>query len=204
MNDGDDLRRHYPATARNRDPILEVLREVLPDEGLVLEVGSGSGEHVMHFAPAFPGVEFQPSDPDPVCLQSIEAWREHTEHPNVRPAVRLDVHEADWGVSGAAAVLCINVVHITPWATTGALMRGAARVLRPGALLYLYGPYKRGGEHTAPSNASFDAYLRDQDPRWGVRDLEQVIAEAEGQGFEHLDTVEMPANNLSVVFHLAG
>jgi SAM-dependent methyltransferase len=198
-----DARLYAPATARNRGPILDVLRRHLPPRGLVLEVASGSGEHVMHFAQAFPDLQFQPSDPDPDARASIDAWRAALALANVRPAIALDATAEPWPVEAADAVLCINMVHIASWAAAEGLVRGAARILPPGGALYLYGPYKRDGRHTAPSNEAFDRSLRAQNPQWGVRDLEAVTAVAEAAGFAEVVTVHMPANNLSLIFRKA-
>ncbi len=193
-----DTRRHAPATARNREPILEVLRRVLPPQGLVLEVASGTGEHAAHFAAALPNLTFQPTDRDAEARASCDAWTRDL--PNVRPALALDAAEEAWPVVTADAVLCINMVHISPWTATLGLMRGAARLLPPGGPLVLYGPYRRSGAHTAPSNAAFDADLRARNPEWGVRDLEAVAEAAAGQGFSAPTLHEMPANNLVLVF----
>lgn len=195
-----DPRRHAPATARNRDPILEVLRGVLPDRGLVLEIASGSGEHAVHFARALPGLAFQPSDPDPDALASIAAWGAESGLPNLRPPLLLDAAATAWPAEAADAILCINMIHISPWRATEGLMAGAARLLAPGAPLILYGPYRRDGVPTAPSNEAFDASLRERDPAWGLRQLEDVAVLAESAGFGPPGVVEMPANNLSVVF----
>ena len=197
-----DTRLHAPATARNREPILEVLRRHLPPRGLVLEVASGSGEHTAHFAPAFPELIFQPSDPDSEARASIDAWAAAFGLANVRPAIVLDATAEAWPIEAADAVLCINMIHIAPWAAAEGLVRGAARVLPPGGVLYLYGPFKRDGCHTAPSNEAFDRSLRLQNPDWGVRDLETVAALAEGHGFARPVIEQMPANNLSLVFRL--
>jgi len=193
-----DLRRHAPAAARNRGPILAVLRDWLPAEGLVLEVASGSGEHAVHFAAALPGLVFQPSDPDPSALASIDAWAAGMA--NIRPAVRLDAAAAEWAVGAVDAVVCINMIHIAPWAAAEGLVRGAAARLAAGAPLVLYGPYRVGGAHTAPSNAAFDAALRARDPAWGVRELEAVSALAAAEGFGPPELREMPANNLMLRF----
>ncbi len=204
---------HAPATERNREPILDVLRRHLPKRGLVLEIASGSGEHVVHFAAALgPELVFQPSDPDGPARASIDAWVSSTGLVNVRPAIALDASKKDWPIAQADAIVCINMIHISPWAATIGLMRGAARVLhasvRPGVrvadkVLYLYGPYKREGRHTAPSNEAFDARLRERNPLWGVRDLEAVSALAAEHGFGPPVIETMPANNLSVIFRLA-
>lgn len=194
------MKREAPAAARNRQPILEVLRTRLPASGLVLEIASGSGEHAVHFAAALPGLVFQPSDPDAGARASIDAWAEDSGLSNLRPALALDAAAADWPVTAADAVLCCNMIHISPWTSAVGLVRGAARILRPGGLLYLYGPYRRDGRHTAPSNEAFDADLRRRNPAWGVRDLEAVAVLAAEGGFAAPEVLEMPANNLSVVF----
>jgi SAM-dependent methyltransferase len=191
---------HAPATARNRDPILAVLRRVLPAAGTVLDIASGTGEHAAYFAPRFPALVWQPSDRDPANLPAIAGWAAASGAANLRPPLALDVGQDDWGIDAAAAILCINMIHIAPWPAAEALMAGAARRLPPGAPLYLYGPYKRDGAHTAPSNAAFDADLRRRDPAWGVRDLDDVTRLAALSGLELDEVVAMPANNLSVIF----
>jgi SAM-dependent methyltransferase len=196
----NDARRYAPATERNRDAILAVLERHLPARGLVLELASGSGEHVVHFAAALPGLVFQPSDPDAPSRASIDAWAATTGLGNLRPSIALDATAARWPVEAADAVLCINMIHIAPWAAASGLMRGAARILEPGGILYLYGPYKRAGRHTAPSNDAFDRSLRARNPAWGVRDLEAVAALAEAAGFAAPLVEPMPANNLSLIF----
>jgi SAM-dependent methyltransferase len=195
-----DDRRHAPHTLRNADPILEVLRDVLPASGLVLEVASGSGEHAVHFARALPHLQWQPSDPDPAALASIAAWRDEAGLPNLLEPVRLDAAAPDWPVDRADALVCINMVHISPWAATLGLLASAGRLLAPKGPLYLYGAYRREGVPTAPSNEAFDQSLRSRNPDWRLRDLETVIAAAEQQGLALDQIVEMPANNLSVVF----
>ena len=192
-------KRHAPATERNRDAILAVLRDELPSSGLVLEVASGSGQHVVHFAATLPALDWQPSDPDPAALVSIESWRQEVGLPNVRPPLRLDA-SADWPVERADAILCVNMVHISPWEATLGLMKGAGAVLPPGGLLYLYGPYLRENVETAPSNLAFDASLKARDPQWGLRRVEDVIAAATGEGLVFRRLLEMPANNLSLIF----
>ena len=177
-----------------------MLRTILPERGLVIEVASGTGEHILHFAREFPDLVWQPSDLDPAALRSIEAWRGTAGPLNLRPPILLDARDAGWPLAEADAVLAINMVHISPWAATRGLLRGAGRLLPAGAPLYLYGAYRQAGVETAPSNEAFDAALRARDPEWGVRHLDDVIAEAEPHGLR-LDTiVPMPANNLSVVF----
>ena len=195
-----DRRLEYPATARNRDAILDVLRGVLPASGLVLEIASGSGEHVMHFARAFPDLTFQPSDPEDAALQSIAAWTQDSSLANIRPPVVLDATLAQWPVNAADAILCINMIHIAPWRASEGLFRGAAGLLGAGAPLYLYGPYRRADVMTAPSNEAFDESLKSRNPEWGLRDLETVAALARDNGFSGPVVTEMPANNLSVVF----
>lgn len=197
-----DPRRFAPATQRNREPLLAVLRRVLPASGTVLEVASGSGEHAVYFASQLPGLVWQPSDGDADARASITAWTAHERCVNVLGPIALDA-SSDWLVD-ADAVLCVNMVHIAPWSACEGLMRGAARSLDAGAPLVMYGPFKVGGEHTAPSNAAFDADLRRRDERWGVRDLEAVVAEAAARGLDHEETVAMPANNLTLVFRRRG
>jgi SAM-dependent methyltransferase len=190
----------WPAPERNKEPILEVLRRVLPERGTVLEIASGTGQHVVHFAAALPGLAWQPSDPGPRHRASIAARLEAARLPNVAPPLDLDVRLHPWPVSHADALVCINMIHIAPWEATLALLAGGAEVLAGGGLLYLYGPFRREGRHTAPSNEAFDEGLRQQDPAWGVRNLEDVVEAAERQGFGLEQVVPMPANNLSVLF----
>lgn len=196
----EDARRFAPAVARNKAPITEILARHLPPTGLVLEIASGSGEHALHFAAHFPALNFQPSDPDAAALASIAAWREEARLPNLLPPLMLDVMADAWPIQTADAVLCINMIHIAPWEATAALLQGAARILPPGAMLFLYGPFKQGGHHTASSNMEFDESLRAQDSRWGVRDLEAVAHRASAAGFAAPIVEIMPANNLSVIF----
>ncbi len=198
----EDVRQFAPAAARNRDPIWSVLQPQLPETGLVLEVASGSGEHAVHFAQrSGAGLVFQPSDPDPQARASIDAWTAATGLDNIRPALALDATAELWPIAHADAVLCFNMIHIAPWEAAIGLVHGAARVLSRGGLLFLYGPFKRDGRHTAPSNAAFDRdFLRVRNSAWGVRDLEAVAALAAAQGFGTPDVLEMPANNLSVLF----
>jgi SAM-dependent methyltransferase len=191
---------HAAATERNRGPILEVLRGVLPPTGLVLEIASGTGEHVAFFARAFPALRWQPSDASLPHLASIRAWSAASGADNIAPAVLLDVERAPWPVVQADAILNINMIHISPWSAAEALFQGAARLLPPSGVLFLYGPFKRGGAHTAESNQRFDDRLRGEDPRWGVRDLDDVQALASSVGFQAAEIALMPANNLSLVF----
>ena len=203
MNSTGEARRSSPHVARNTAPIIEVLRGVLPGSRLVLEVASGSGEHAVHFARAFPGLSLQPSDPDPVALRSIEAWQADEALPNLLPPIELDASAADWPMERADAILCINMVHISPWAATQGLLRGAARLLHKGAPLYLYGPYRQKGVETAPSNEAFDLSLKSRSPAWGLRNLEDVADEAGRHGLALRNVIPMPANNLSVIFRKA-
>jgi len=196
-------RHHAAAAARNTGPIVDVLREILPRAGLALEIASGTGQHVVAFAQAFPDIEWQPSDPDATARDSIAAWVAETGLANLRPPLDLDVTETGWQNRVATrldAVVCINMIHISPWRACEGLLAGAGSLLRPDGLLYLYGPYKRDGAHTAPSNAAFDESLRRRDPAWGVRDLADVSAAARRCGMSLENVVSMPANNFSLVF----
>jgi SAM-dependent methyltransferase len=197
-----DERRHAAAAERNREPILEVLRRVLPRSGLVLEVASGTGQHAAHFGAALPELVWQPSEHDPAMLPSIAAWTR--ELANVRPPIALDVSAEPWPVTGPLdAVFNANMIHIAPWPVCLALLRGAARHLTPGGALVLYGPYRIGGRHTADSNDAFDRRLRDTDPSWGVRDLEAVCEAAAVHGLSLEQRFEMPANNQTLLFRSA-
>ncbi len=198
MDAPTDARRFSPSAARNRDPILQALRPRLPAAGLVLEVAGGTGEHCAHLAAALPDLRFQPTDPDPDALASMDAWCGGL--PNVRPALALDAAAADWPVAAADAVLCINMIHIAPWEAAVGLVAGAARVLPVGGVLALYGPYMRGGRHTGPGNVAFDADLRARNSAWGIRGLEEVAALAAAAGFGVPEVMEMPADNLVLVF----
>jgi SAM-dependent methyltransferase len=189
-----------PAAERNKEPILRVLRQVLPASGLVLEIASGTGQHAVHFAAALPRLTWQPSDPDADARASIEAWRAETGLPNILAPLALDVRDHPWPIKQADALICINMVHISPWQATLELMSGAARLLGPNGVVFLYGPYRRLGRHTAPSNEAFDSDLRARNSEWGVRDLEAVADVAASHGLALQQVVEMPANNLSVVF----
>jgi len=195
-----DDRQYAPATLRNREFILDVLRDVLPMTGVILEIASGSGEHIVHFARNLPALVFQPSDPDPNALLSIAAWVSATGVTNVRAPLALDASLSVWPVASVDGIVCINMVHISPWEATVGLIKGAATILPPASPLYLYGPYIREGFATAPSNQAFDRSLRDRNPHWGVRELETVAAVAQSVGFSVPSVTEMPANNLSVVF----
>ncbi len=202
---GEDARRHAPATLRNRDAILAAIAPLLPAEGLLLEVASGSGEHAAYMAPRLPpGLIWQPSDADPQALAGIDAHAQASGAANLRPALWLDVLARPWPLPRADALLCCNMIHIAPWTAAEALFAGAAALLPAGAPLLLYGPYRRDGLPTAPSNEAFDRSLRQQDPRWGLRALDgEVVPLAAAQGFGLEEVVAMPANNLTVLFRRA-
>ncbi len=192
-------KRHAPATLRNRDAIVAVLADWLPATGTVLEVASGSGEHAVHFAAAFPHLDWQPSDPDPAGLTSIAAWRDEAGLANLAPPLALDASSEGWPVDRADAILCINMVHISPWGATLGLLAGAARLLPAGAPLILYGPYTEPDTPTAESNLAFDASLRTRDASWGLRDIEAVKAAAAAAGLAFAERRAMPANNLMLL-----
>lgn len=195
------LRRSAPAALRNREPIAEVLRDWLPQSGLVLEIASGTGEHAVHFAEAFPELEWQPSDVDNGALESVAAWREASGLPNLRAPIALDAASPDWPLDRADAVLSINMVHISPWSSALGLIAGAARVLPDGGVLILYGPWLKDDIPTAPSNLAFDADLRARNPEWGLRRVED-FADAGRSHFELVETRQMPANNLMLLLRL--
>jgi SAM-dependent methyltransferase len=195
-----DGRLVVSSAERNRGPILKVLERVLPKTGLVLEVASGTGQHVVHFAQALKGLSWQPTDMDAACRRSISAWLATAELANVRRPLDLDVRELPWRVPTLDAIVCLNLIHIAPWSVATALFTGAGLALRETGLLYLYGPYSVQGRHTAPSNAAFDSALRAENPEWGLRDLKEVESLAKEQGFDLAETIEMPANNFSVLF----
>ncbi|MEA5627839.1 DUF938 domain-containing protein [Nostoc sp. UHCC 0251] len=206
-----DARQYAPATDRNREPILEVLSQVLPGSGTILEIASGTGEHAVFLASRLKDYMWLPTDIDPQRRASIIAWTKHLGCNNIYPPLELDVREPVWAVeegtvtqwldtSPITAIVNINMIHISPWSACLGLMAGAGRILKAGGMLYLYGPFKQSGEHTAPSNAAFDESLRAQNPEWGVRNLDDVVAVASGQNFTLKQTYQMPANNLSVVF----
>lgn len=201
-----DARRHAPAAERNREPILGVLRRVLPRQGTVLEIASGTGQHVAHFAAALPGLVFQPSDRTDQDFASILAWCAHAGAANARAPIVLDVTSDPWPatVGTVDAIFSANMIHIAPWEACLGLLRGAGAHLAPGGVLVTYGPYRIGGAHTAPSNEAFDLDLRARDPRWGVRDLDDVARVAAQHGLVLEERVAMPANNLTIAFRRAG
>ena len=196
---GVEVKRYAPATERNRDVIAETLLNVLPAEGVVLEIASGTGEHAVHFAQLFTGLTWQPSDPDPIAIASINAWRGDCAVPNVRSAMLLDA-SADWTIAHADAIVCINMAHISPWAATVGLLRNAARLLPQSAPLFIYGPFRQRDVPLAEGNASFDAALRQQNAEWGLRYVEDITEEARDVGLALDQIIPMPSNNLSLIF----
>lgn len=216
MRRNEDYRQYAPATVRNREPILEVLKTVLPPQGTVLETASGTGEHSLFFASHLPHLKWLPSDPNGESRYSISAWQKFQPTRNLYHPIYLDVSENPWSIETGllpdnmtpqdlenhpiSAILNINMIHISPWEACLGLIAGAKRLLPPDGILYLYGPYKEQDKHTSPSNLSFDQSLKGRNPSWGIRDLEKVIEVAEHEGFTFVKKVQMPANNLSVVF----
>jgi hypothetical protein len=192
-----------PAAARNRDPILAVLRRVLPERGTVLEIASGTGEHAIHMARALPGLIWRPSDPSAEARASIAAWRAHAALPNLEAPIALDAAAPAWPVERADAIVSINMIHIAPWEAGLGLMAGAGRLLAAGRPLVLYGPFNLDGRFTAPSNEAFDASLKARDPRWGIRDVAAVSAAASERGLALAERIDMPANNMMLVFRRA-
>lgn len=193
-------RQLAPAAERNRQPILDVLRRVLPPAGLVLEVASGTGQHSAFFAERLPSLQWQPTDAAPEALQSIGAWVEEAARDNLLPPLELDVRRPEWPLAEADALVCINMIHISPWETTEALFHGASRLLANGSCLVTYGPYRVHGRHTASSNAAFDESLRSRDSRWGVRDIDDLGELGVRTGFTLAERVDMPANNMTLVW----
>lgn len=197
-------KRFSPAAERNRDSILAVLQRIAPDVGHVLEIASGSGQHVEHFARALPGLVFQPTDPSPEARASVDRYVAESGLPNVRPARDVDVLQPDWergvGLALVDVMVCINMIHIAPWEATGRLFDGASRLLAPKAPLLLYGPFKFGGAFLAASNEAFSASLKERDPTWGVRDHDDVVREARERGFDLEELAALPANNHAIVF----
>jgi len=201
-----NARRQAPSAQRNAAAILDVLRQILPKSGTVLEIGSGTGEHARAFAPALAPISWLPSDPDPDQRASIIAWTTDMTGPKPLPPRVIDASSADWDVrpeDNIVAITSANVIHISPWSTTQGLVAGAGRILPPGGVLHFYGPFKRGGVHITDSNAAFDATLRARDSAWGVRDLDDIEALAKDAGLELDQVIDMPSNNYSVVFKRA-
>jgi hypothetical protein len=202
MSSRSDRRIFAASTARNREPILAALRRILPQHAKVLEIASGAGEHAVFIAKAMPTLDWQPSDPDQEARDSIASWMAHEEPANVRPPLAIDVRDETWGVEDRApfdAIISLNMIHIAPWAAALGLLKGAER-LRAGGILFLYGPFLQDGRQTAPSNAAFDASLKARNVEWGVRNLGEICIAAERHGLRLQEIIEMPANNLSVIF----
>lgn len=196
-----DARLYAPSTARNIEPISNLLQPLLPQRGLVLEIASGAGEHITHLAElSNAGLVFQPSDPGDVERASADAWAHVRKLPNVRPAINIDAAAAQWPIDQADVIFCINMIHISLWAATVGLMRNAARILPPGGMLFTYGPYRRDGTHTSDSNAAFDESLRQRNPEWGIRDVGEITDLAQFNGLQAPEIIQMPANNLSLIF----
>jgi hypothetical protein len=189
-----------PSAERNKGPVAEILTRVLPAQGDVLEISSGTGQHVLHFAEAMPYIRWQPTERDADCLKSIASWLAQTPRPNVKAPVYFDVHDEIWPAHDVAAVVCMNMIHIAPPSATDALLRGAGNVIARGGTLFLYGPFRRKGQHTSASNEAFDQLLKSKNPEWGVRNVEDVAERAAGFGLELEQTYDMPANNLAVIF----
>jgi hypothetical protein len=219
MPSSDD-RQFAPATQRNREPILEVLLQVLPPTGTVLEISSGTGEHAVFFAPHLQPRLWIPSDPNPIARASIAAWRQQGAAANLLAPIAIDASDSSWPIEQAElpeglqglnlqqnpieAIVNINMIHIAPWSACLGLFAGARRILPTGGILYLYGPFKQGGQHTAPSNEAFDASLQAQNLAWGVRNLDDVVAVAQAHNFKLTQSIAMPANNFSIVFQAEG
>lgn len=199
-----DARQYADATQRNREPILEVLKNWLAPSSNILEIASGTGEHAVFFAQYFTSCHWIPSDPQPTARASITAWKQHLQVENLALPLDIDVTQTSWHDSVAPkkinVIVNINMIHISPWSACVGLIKGAKEILSSGGILYLYGPYKREGQHTAESNARFDLTLRDRNPQWGIRDLEAVVDIAQEHNFQLQQVIEMPANNLSVIF----
>jgi len=204
MTETSDPKLYHAHVARNREPILAVLKRLLPARALVLEIAGGSGEHAAFFAKSLPSVSWLPTDVDAKALASIAAFRAEAGLPNLLAPVRLDVASQSWPVKRLNAVVCSNLTHISPWAASEGLMAGAGRTLRAGGILYLYGPYKIDGRHTARSNQEFDAWLHEQNAQWGIRDLGEMRELAARHGLTLAETVPMPANNLSIILRREG
>lgn len=194
------MKQTWPAATRNAEPIVQVLRRVLPTPSSVLEIASGTGQHAAHFCQAMPSIQWQPSDQDPDALPSIDAWRRACGAANCLQPLQLDVCDEEWPIKTADSVFCANMIHIAPWRSCLGLLRGASRVLPSRGALILYGPFREADIETAPTNEAFDQSLKSRDPEWGLRNLEDVQAAAEECGLEFDERVQMPANNLMLVF----
>ncbi len=199
-----DNRQYAPATQRNREVILDILLQVLPSQATVLEIASGTGEHSIYFAPNLKPRQWIPTDPNPMAIASITDWQKHQPSDNLAPPLQIDVTATDWHQrlinQDIKAIVNINMIHIAPWQACVGLMTGARELLPVNGILYLYGPFKQNGKHTSESNIEFDASLRYQNPEWGVREIEEVIAIAASQNLALKEIKPMPANNLSVIF----
>ncbi len=195
-----DDQKHAPATMRNRDAIVDVLRRILPDRGTVLEIASGTGEHAVFFGQKFPDISFQPSDPDPECCRSIAAWTKRAEARNVLSPMQLDALATDWDIEHPDALICINMIHISPWEASIGLFEKAAKLLAPGAPLFLYGPYFQEGIEPAQGNLDFERSLKSRNLQWGIRDVADIDTLADETGFARESLIEMPANNISLVY----
>ena len=202
MTSENDLRQYAPATQRNRDSIFETLVSVLPPKGNILEIASGTGEHAVYFASKLKNYQWIPSEPDAMRQKSIDAWRKFCSSPNCQPSVNINVLNSAWTeeLKNLEIIAIVNMIHISPWEACLGLIEGAGNLLPSGGILYLYGPYKQGGKHTAPSNELFDESLFVQNKAWGVRNLEDVIEVSQQRGLKFIKTVNMPANNLSIIF----
>ncbi|GAB5487972.1 MAG: DUF938 domain-containing protein [Parasphingorhabdus sp.] len=192
--------KHAPATMRNRDAIVSVLSQILPETGTILEIASGTGEHAVYFGQKFPDLTFQPSDPDPECCRSIAAWTAREQVENILPPIQLDALENTWDIKAPVTILCINMIHIAPWEAAIGLFNHAAKMLSVGAALYLYGPYFRDGVEPAEGNLSFERSLKSRNLQWGIRDVADMDTLAEKTGFKREQLIEMPANNISLIY----
>ncbi|MEO9468533.1 DUF938 domain-containing protein [Parasphingorhabdus sp.] len=197
---GLEAQRHAPATLRNRDAIAAVLQDILPEQGTILEIASGTGEHAVYFGQKFPGITIQPSDPDPANCRSIRAWTKREAMTNILPPLPLDALSENWDVSAPAAILCINMIHISPWEATIGLFEKAKQLLQPGAPLFLYGPYFRADVPPAQGNLDFERSLKSRNLQWGIRDVADMDALATKTEFSQHDLIEMPANNISLIY----
>lgn len=200
MSDSPNDKRHSEACERNKEPILEVLKDIFPEQGIVLEIASGTGQHAVHFASNLPNIIWQPSDIDPELRKSVQAWHAEFKLQNLNTPVHLDVTSENWPIDVADAMMCANMIHIAPWEACIGLLEGAGRILPEGGILCMYGPYKVGGKHTAPSNEAFDQSLRARDASWGIRNLDDVALEARRRGLHLIKTVKMPSNNFCVIY----